>query len=52
MAAPTLEAAPVIAVSEDLAKVSHTLQVSAAPITSLLLVLNNCLQYIGERLKL
>ena len=47
-----------IAVSEDLARVSHTLQVSAAPvfmlaaITSLLLVLNNRLQYIGERLKL
>jgi signal transduction histidine kinase len=58
MAAPTLEAASVIAVSEDLARVSHTLQVSAAPvfmlaaITSLLLVLNNRLQYIGERLKL
>ena len=47
-----------ISVSEDLARVSHTLQISAAPvfmlaaITSLLLVLNNCLQYIGERLKL
>ena len=47
-----------IAVSEDLARGSHTLQVSAAPvfmlaaITSLLLVLKNRLQYIGERLKL
>ncbi|MBM5800457.1 MAG: DUF2721 domain-containing protein [Cyanobacteria bacterium K_DeepCast_35m_m2_023] len=46
------------AVSADIAKVSQTLQVSAAPvfmlaaITSLLLVLSNRLHYIGERLKL
>lgn len=47
-----------IAVSTDIAKVSQTLQVSAAPvfmlaaITSLLLVLSNRLHYIGERLNL
>lgn len=44
-----------IAVSADIAKVSQTLQVSAAPVfmlaamTSLLLVLSNRLHYIGER---